>query len=54
MESEKDLLLAEQLRTIRPFTEDQLLNFYQNSQLADNQEFIARFVEVCGRNLTPM
>jgi hypothetical protein len=41
-----DCHLIDKLRTIRPFTESQLLTLYNNSQLDDNKKFIDNFVEV--------
>ena len=36
----------DKLRTIRPFTESQLLTLYNNDELEGNQQFINTFVEV--------
>jgi hypothetical protein len=41
-----DSHLIDKLRTIRPFTESQLLTLYNNTQLDNNQQFINNFVEV--------
>lgn len=36
----------DKLRTIRPFTESQLLTLYNNDELEGNQQFINTFVDV--------
>lgn len=36
----------DKLRTIRPFTESQLLTLYNNDELERNQQFINTFVDV--------
>ena len=38
--------LVDKLRTIRPFTESQLLTLYNNNQLEDNERVVNKFVEV--------
>ena len=38
--------LVDKLRTIRPFTESQLLTLYNNNQLELNDKLVEDFVEV--------
>ena len=38
--------LVDKLRTIRPFTESQLLTLYNNNQLETIDKFVDQFVEV--------